>query len=372
VPLSQTDFRPGKRPRYVPSGSPRRKFPLIRLLLLLGLGVFIYTKFDTLWASVRSVVDPVAVWQSLTGGEAPESRSGSALVWSDDSSRVTLTCKSGLTRECCAQLNHADGDLCGATTALLEKARWKAVLTPGKKTDHPLHIEARAVVSDLGDWGFELSGVRGRDGSGTFTFRRSAGSHAWCEIHRGCLKAPLARAPLTDGRLVSAGGAEAVYGGTTVVRWVSASSRVRAMLPGRITAVLNNTAPAGDAPSRDTAAPASVTIKVYHGGELYATYGPLRPAQGVKAGVLVKSGSYLGDAMAASGSLRVPQELDAASPDQPLEGADLNTSATLTEALTPVTGSGYTLTVGLRQSGQPVDPATFWGLSLETFAGRAP
>ena|GEM_PF-3758113 len=320
--LSHADYRPGKRPRFVPSGPPRRKFPLIRIVLLLALGVFVYAKFDDLWNGVRSVANPVTLWNKITGsGEATASGSvdGKAgrLIWSADSSRVSLECAGGLTKDCCEHLGRADAGLCQATKALLEKARWKGALTRTVAT-RPLRIEARAVVGDLGEWGYELAGLNGRDGAGHFGFRRAAGSQAWCDARRGCLRASTARAPLLDGHLVrdAAGGPpETVRAGTTFVKWSSGSPRVRAVLPGRVAKVT----PFGS----DTSA---VTVMVYHGAELYVSYGPLRPVTGVKPGALVKAGSYLGDARGTTA-----------------EG-------------------GYALNVGLRQAGRPVDAVAFWGL----------
>jgi Peptidase family M23 len=306
----------------VPSGPPRRKFPLIRIVLLLALGVLVYAKFDDVWNSVRSVANPVTLWNKMTGS-ADAASSGALggksgrLVWSTDSSLVSLACTRGLSADCCDQLNHADKGLCQASKALLEKARWKGALTQNA-ADRPLHIEARAVVGDLGEWGYELSGLSGRDGIGPFTFRRLSTSQAWCDTRRGCLRTTLARAPLLEGHLVHAAGngsSETVRAGTTFVKWASGSPRVRAVLPGRVAKVASQGA--------DTTA---VTVMVYHGAELYVTYGPLRPVAGVKAGALVKAGSYLGDARG-----------------------------------TTADGS-YALNVGLRQAGQPVDAAAFWGL----------
>jgi hypothetical protein len=314
--LSHADFRPGKRPRYAPSGPPRRKVPLIRIVLLIGLGIFVYTRFDTMWSGVRDFVNPDKVWHKLTG-QSDENRDGTLkLTWSSDSSRVSLECPRGLNAACCESLADADGDLCGEASALLEKAQWKRALQGKDLGKQPLFVEGRAVVSDLGDWGFELSDLRGRDAAGAFVYRRAAGSQAWCDTRRGCLKPLLPRAPLLDGRLSAMGdlkGSESTAGATS--QWLSGSPRVRSVLPGRVVAVI--------------AAQPHVFVRVYHGGERYVTYGPLKAAPGVKPGVMVKLGSHLGDA-----------------------------------AMRPGTG-GYSLTVRLRDGGRPSSAESFWGIRPE-------
>ncbi|HLU69289.1 MAG TPA: hypothetical protein VKZ88_00815 [Fibrobacteria bacterium] len=318
--VKHTDFRPARRPRYVPSGRPRRKFPLIRILLLIALGLFVYSRLDTLWAVASESLRPATVWHKVTGAifGGDESSGELPLAWSRDSSRVTLDCPRGLDAACCESLSAVNENLCGATAALLEKARWQGELSGPRETPRPLRLEARAVVSDLGEWSHELAGVRGEDPSGPYAYRRAAGSHAWCDARRGCLTRPRAQPPLAAGRLLSSGRADPIRGGATIVQWVAATPRVRAILPGRVTAVDSATG----------RGPAAI-VHVYHGTELYATYGPLTPAAGVRPGALVKTGSYLGDAPA------------------------------------PVKTGLYRLTMNIRQGGQPLDAATLWGQAAD-------
>jgi hypothetical protein len=302
VRLSHADFRPGKRPRYVPSGSPRRKLPLIRIALLLGLGFLVYTGFDEYWPRLRDSVQPAALWARAFGSGAPAATLAAA--WSGDSSRITLECPRGLTGACCEALRPAGPDLCGEAAALMTKARRKGAIRVGARQEGTLQLEARAVVSDLGDWGFQLSGLRGRDGAGVFLFRRAAGAAAWCDAARGCLREPAPRAPLAGGLLREEPGAGP--------RWTAPGAQVRAVLPGRVAAVTK---------ARD-----GMRVRVYHGRELYTDYGPLTPAAGVKSGALVKAGSHLGNAPGAG-------------------------------------GEGHTLTVRVRQAGLNVDPAAFWNVN---------
>lgn len=332
--LSHADYRPGKRPRFVPSGPPRRKFPLIRIVLLLALGLFIYARFDSLWTMARTAAAPLAIWNKTAGSTEGKNSGSSALTWSGDSSRVTVSCPRGLDATCCEHLDGVERGLCGSARAVLGHARWRGALKPareaasGRAEARPQQWEARAVVSDLGDWGYELSGLRGRDDAGSFAYRRAAGA-SWCEPRRGCLSPALkparARAPLADGRLVEFGGAEGVRGGATVVTWISSSPRVRAVLPGRIVSV--DASPRATESDGSDASARPAVVRVYHGAELYATYDGIVPAAGVQPGALVKAGSWLGDLAATRAGA----------------GA-----------------GGYLLSMSLRQAGQPADAALLW------------
>ncbi len=309
---THADFRPGKRPRFVPSGKPRRKLPLIRIALLIGVGLLVYARFDDYWPHLRKAATAVAPWSGKTA-PAPAHSGALEPVWARDSSRVTLACAAGLENDCCAALESLDQGLCGETQALLAKARWKQRIShshapAGKEA---LLLEARAIVSDLGDWGLELSGLRGNDDAGVYLFRRAAGISTWCDAARGCLRDPLPRTPLAQGHLQE-DAEEARHGGMNG-HWVSGVRQVLAVLPGHVVSV--------------DSTPSGVTVTVYHGREIYAEYGPLEPAHGVRSGAPVKAGSHLGDVLA---------------------------SAAGTE--------GNVLTVRIVQAGQSRDPAMFWGI----------
>jgi hypothetical protein len=310
--MFHSDFRPGKRPRFVPSGSPRRRIPLIRIALLLAFGLFVYSGFDEYWPRLREAVNPAALWRDTFAQPASPPAGSLTVVWSNDSSRVTLECPLGLTGACCEALHAADQNLCSEATALLTKARWKRAIASPVREEAPLQLEARAVVSDLGDWSFELSGLRGRDPAGNFLFRRTTGSGAWCDPGRGCLGSPVPRIPLAEGRLLgrTAGGA---------ALWIAVGPHVRAVLPGRIVAV----DPVPSVSGEVTGVPGAARVRVYHGSELYTSYEPVRTAANVKPGALVKAGSHLGGA--------------------------------------PRTATGYALTVRVRQAGQNLSPLVFWG-----------
>jgi hypothetical protein len=301
VKLSQADFRPRKRLRHVPRGSPKRGFPLIRLALLLAAAVLIYTRFDDIWPRVRDAMNPSSAWTAISGAFGPDEarENGPAPEWSADSSRFFLDCPGRLDAACCAAAGAISPDLCGEAAALLARARWKRA---AGELREGLRLEGRAVVNDLGIWDHELSGMRGRDESGAFHFRLAAGGR-WCDAGRGCLGNPAPTLPLAGGRSRPAGEPAATL-------WTGDSPRVRALLPGRVMAV-------------EPLAAGGARVRVYHGREIYADYEPIRPAPGVQPGARVRAGSHLGDA--------------------------------------PRTGSGHAFTLRLLQTGLPVDPAGFWG-----------
>lgn len=282
---------------------------MIRIALLVALALFVYGRFDVLWSWVRETANPVAlssaIWRAAFDGDA-----GNAMpvpVWSPDSSRMRLECPRGLTPGCCESLTGAAPGLCGEAGALLAKARWTGTLRGDVRA--ALGLEARAFVSDLGDWGYELDAARGRDEAGAYRLRKNAAGQ-WCDERRGCVRAPRPRAPLAGGRFFAPDG---FAPGTAL--WTARERSVRAVLPGRVM----------DVTTIDSAAGGTV-VRVYHGRELYAFYGPLRAAEGVRAGALVRAGSHLGDA--------------------------------------PRRDGGYGLRIALRRAGRPLDPASFWDGAL--------
>lgn len=285
VKATRTDYRPGRRNRRVPppSGTPRR-IPLLRLLLLAGLGAYLYASFDDLWPRVRAAVQPAAWWNAVFAGSDADAEPVSA-SWSGDSSRVVVQCPQGFDAACCGELETIQPGICGTTRALRAKAVWKKAVAVSETS--PLSVEAGAVVSELGEWGYELKALRGRDASGAWHFRRQ-GTASFCDTRRGCLGDRAPRAPLADARLHAPAFTIPDAPGT----WVSSSARVRAALPGRITAV--DSVPGG-----------GVRVRVYHGSERYIEYGPLHPVPGVEPGVLVRTGSLLGNAPSHAGRHRL-------------------------------------------------------------------
>jgi hypothetical protein len=317
--MSQADFRPKRRSGVVPSGKPRRKIPLLRILLLLLIAFFVYLKFDSLWAGVRAL-NPVALWDRAFGGDraAPDDRARPA--WSADSSEFSLECPLGL-RNCCETVPRSGAGVCREAGALLAKARARGLVPPAasEAAESRLRLRARAGVSRAGHGFFELTALQGRASGKTgapFALRKNA-SGIWCDARHLCLSRPSPRSPLASGKLLG------VPGSPGAARWVSASSAVHPVLSGRVTTV--------------DSVPGGARVRIYHGGELYTSYEPLRLAAGAKPGAMVTPGSVLGDA--------------------------------------PWLAAGYTVYLRVRRAGLNLDPAEFFSVQPaadETDTAAAP
>lgn len=320
--MSHADFRPKRRSGVVPSGKPRRKIPLLRILLLLILAFFVYLKFDSLWTGIRAL-NPVALWDRAFGGDraAPDARSHP--VWSADSSQFSLECPGGL-RGCCDTAPRSGAGVCREAAALLAKARARGLLPPASSAtpESPLRLHARARVSRAARDFFELTALQGRVSGkkdGAFSLRKNSAG-VWCDARHLCLSRSAPRSPLALGRLL--------HGPDSLgARWVSASSAVHPVLSGRITAI--DSAPVPGSPGRKGA-----RVRLYHGGELYTSYEPLRlvPA-GVRPGAMVTPGTVLGEA--------------------------------------PWLAAGYTVYLRARRAGLNLDPAEFFSMQPKAAAEEA-
>jgi hypothetical protein len=286
---------------------------------LIGVAIFVYAKFDDYWPSLRVALNPATAWDRLLGREAAAAPAApSRAAWSADSSRLTLDCPAGLGEgnACCeAASARPIRGLCRQAAVLLGRARWKGMLSAGSEKA-ALRLEGRAAFSDEGFAVYELAGLRGRDGSGGFSFQQGdAGT--WCESRRGCLSTPSPRAPLSGGRLVRGPGEK-------TAEWIAASSAVHPSLPGRVVGI--------------DSVQGGARVRLYHGRELYTSYEPVRLAAGpsaLKPGTPVTAGTVLGAApggpkgytvymrIRRAGlapdpfdffSLRAPQETDPADP----------------------------------------------------------
>ena len=305
--MTNADFRPKKRSGVVPSGKPRRKIPVLRILLLIAVATFAYLKFDSVWSGVRAL-NPVALWDKTFGGPRPVADNLTRPAWSPDSSEFTLECPTGL-RGCCETAPASATGICRQAGALLNKARVRQTLG-AVAVDAPLRLHARAGVSRTGHGVFNLSALQGRTGSGkssggSFALRKNSAG-VWCDTRQVCLSAPGPKAPLALGRLGSAG------------RWVSASSAVHPVLPGRITGI--------------DSVPGGTRVRIYHGGELYTTYEPLTGAS-LKPGAQVTPRTVLGDA--------------------------------------PWLAAGYTVILRARRGGLNLDPSDFFAVQALAVADEA-
>ena len=321
--MTHSDFRPKKRSGVVPSGKPRRKIPLLRILLLIVVAFFVYLKFDSIWSGVRHVANPTALWERAFGHPLPAVDNVPRPAWSPDSTEFTLDCPRGL-RGCCdgASFSPNASAICRQAGALLAKAQSRQVLG-AVAPESPLRLYARAGVSRTGHTVFDLTALQGRSAQGqssggTFAFRQNAAG-VWCDSRHVCLTDPVPQAPLTAGRLLRSADESSEAG-----RWVSASSVVHPVLPGRITGV--------------DSVPGGVRVRIYHGGELYTTYEPLHlpagtAAAALKPGMAVTRATVLGDA--------------------------------------PWLAAGYTVTLRARRAGLSLDPAYFFSMQPTAAADEA-
>lgn len=309
---SHGDYKPNERRRHVPTGQPRRKIPVIRAALVLGLAIFAFTRLDDYWPRLRGAFDrtrsPEISSKNVTTGKnegAGISRSATRgrLRWSADSSRLALDCPQGLSGSCCDSLNAASPGLCGEATALVARAGWKGLIDKRDAADRFVRVEAHLLEGEPVRR-MALSGMAGRDARGGFVFRRRGDAGSWCDGARGCLGGRVSPvSPLSDARLRAS---DEITGKAT---FLSPSPWVRAALPGRVISV--------------DSVEGGVIVHLYHGLETYTEYGPLRAVVGVRPGAIVKTGSHLGDA--------------------------------------PLSGATYALAVRVRQGGHPVEASAFWG-----------
>jgi hypothetical protein len=307
--MTHADFRPKKRSGVVPSGKPRRKIPVLRILLLIAIAFFVYLKFDSIWSGVRAL-NPVALWDRTFGGAQPVADNLPRPAWSSDSSEFSLDCPRGLPGCCETAPASAKGGngICRQAGALLTKARARGALG-GLPADAPLRLYAKAGVTRSGHGFFHLSALQGRVPRGktagaAFAFRRNSAG-VWCDTRHVCLSEPAPRPPLSLGRLLRS------EASPDAARWVSASAAVHPALAGRITTV--------------DSVNGGARVRIYHGGELYTTYEPLRLQDtAVRAGAAVTPRSVLGES--------------------------------------PWLAAGYTVLVRARRAGLNLDPADFFSV----------
>jgi len=306
--MTHADFRPKKRSGVVPSGKPRRKIPLLRILLLIGVAFFLYLKFDSLWTSVRGTLNPVTLWHRTLGHPLPVEDNLVHPAWSADSSEFTLDCPRGL-QGCCDGAPAGGSALCRQASAVLAKAQARRLIA-SVSADGPVRLFARAGVSRAGHETWNLGAVQARSAGerASFVLRRSAGG-AWCDGRQNCLGEASPQPPLLFARLTEAAEPGRQQGLGTL-RWVSASASVHPVLAGRVVRV--------------DSVPGGYRIEVYHGAELYTSYEPLHHAPGdtLKPGAAVTPHTMLGEA--------------------------------------PWLSAGYTVFMRLRRAGMAVDPAEFF------------
>jgi len=292
VKLPEADFRPKRRAGYVPAG-PRRKIPILRILLILIAGVFAYLKFDVLSPWLRawfksSHASHVVLEKSAASKYADWS-------FSPDSTLATLNCRQFKESEYCTSLEQLQQGLCRQVRATLAKARWFGALKNPALSQVDVHL-----VKTESDESHFLTGLQGQDSAGKFHYERTyvygEPTHPFCDSTRGCLVPPAPRFPLEHGKLTAAKPDD-------TISWMSSkTASVFPVLRGKVVSV-------------DSISPQNSRVLLYHGEELYTLYEGLRHIDGnLKPGTFVEPrqsiGSIaLGDSLALSDTSKYPFQM---------------------------------------------------------------
>jgi hypothetical protein len=278
VKLPEADFRPKRRAGYVPS-SRRRKIPLLRVVLIVVAAALVYRHFDHFWPGLKGWIHPSSQTKGAHGLKHVDL---SPYIYSADSSQIFLTLGQGPTREkdACAELEHLHEGLCAQERAALKKAGWMHALN--KPILSKMEVSLPHAFGDESPTGAStlLVVLEGWDSSGSFHYTRKGGDtlSPWCDVARGCLTSPIPHLPMIQGKLMDSASEE------LVARWHSSSAKVFPVLPG----IVSHT---------DSLGPQSYQITLYHGNELYTSYGSLQSlAPGLKPGVQVDLSRSLGEA----------------------------------------------------------------------------
>ncbi len=290
--LPEADFRPKRRAGYVPAG-PRRKIPILRILLILTVGVVAYLKFEFfspwLRAWFKSSHTPHVVLEKSAASK------NTGWSFSPDSTVATLNCRQLKESEYCPSLEQLQQGLCRQVRATLAKARWFGAL----KDPALSRVEVHLVKTESGESRF-LTGLQGQDSTGKFHYERTYAygepTHPFCDSTRGSLAPPAPRFPLEHGKLTGAKLDD------TISSMSSKTPSVFPVLRGKVVSV-------------DSISPENRRILLYHGEELYTLYEGLRHIDGnLKPGTFVEPrqsiGSIaVGDSLALSDTSKYPYQM---------------------------------------------------------------
>lgn len=286
--FSHRDFRPPRRSKYV--GRPTKRWPTLRILLLVLFGLAVYLKFDTVarlpfWKTARH---PGAWISARLHPPAPAPLpSPVALAWEPDSNRVKALCPS----ESAACLDSAfplGPEPAGQVRAILAKAaaRWQVRAAGGFAASFE---RIREPVSADSGWFLKRLEIRSASRSLVLVSDSSRGGNAFCAEGR-CLDDLSPHVPIAaflsaspalaaresfDPGLPAAEVPEARFSATN-------GSGVLPILRGQVVSV----------PSPgDTAG----WLELHHGRNLFSFYrGLARLGTSVKAGAMMEPADTLG------------------------------------------------------------------------------
>ena len=226
---------------------------------MLGVAVFLYSRFDSFWSQIVNRIKPKSNPQILE--PLPQ------WAYNRDSSQASLRCGIGLS-SCLMSAEKMRIGLGKQVESLLLKAQWMHSLK------NPQVSGFAVTFPDSGnEKSPELFVVSGRAQSGLFNYRlMKRESGIWCDENSGCLTPALAYPPM-QGKMKSD------EGGTLMI---SAFPEVHAALRGKLI-------------KRDSVSPADFCITLYHGRELYTQYQHLNQlAAGLAVGHSIRAGQPLG------------------------------------------------------------------------------
>ena len=304
--MSEADYRPKRRAGYVPS-PPRRKIPLIRLLILLAAAVVVYRHFDSYWPRLRLLVRSSSGRTPNPGNAAVNRNSG--WNFSGDSTRAFLSRGRAPYSDFCATLESMSAGFCNQTEAVVEKGKWLRMFKAPVISRVEVHFSASETGSSTKVP--VLVALEGRDGGRNFRYQRMNTDDPWCDTAGVCLSPKPPRMPVAQGTP-----SEPVTD-EPISRWVSPRAEVFPVLSGRVAKV-------------DSLESGNRRVVLYHGRELYTTYEGLKNlAKGLTRGSSVNPAVSIGEA----------DELD---------------SSSRTES------SRYVLMFRVEQAGMSLDPVEFF------------
>ncbi len=289
--LSDADFRPKHRSRTVRKPAARR--PILRILLLLGLGALAYFQFDRVWNWMGTWFQRPA----KSGTSQSEIPSNTAITWTmEEGGEARKGYCQGDLEACWEEVDVAYPGLGGHLQSLqsriisrgykpVEASQWSWSVLPsdkGRVTNHPW------ILASLND--------------GRSVWRRHAlGSEfTYCRNESDCLSEPLARLPLLEG-----------YGRAAPtppysIHWRADQADVYPLWKGLVRAI-------------DTLNSGSLQVIVDHGRLRTVAYGGLSQVHNLKPGTEVLPGKSLGSAHP-DGSGRFEMELTGKVADTPVDG----------------------------------------------------
>ncbi len=286
--ISHRDFRPPRRSKYVTQ--PLKRRPTFRILLLAGIGLAVYLKFDTVvssraFQSLRKPKEIISAFSRIGNGAPERHADPIALKWSVDSGGAEADCPSARLDSCLRGLAGMDPEALGSLRAAIQKVEWQWDAAPiAGFSAHFLRNDNPLDLLHPKETALELSRLDLPTAKGILQLIRKPGKEPapLCTADR-CLDEVHPQTPFTHYRsaaslpLVSAD--QDRIPGAVFIPEEGASAK--AILPGRVIALPKHM-------EQDW-------LEIYHGANLFSFYrGFSRLRAGLKAGSRVGIEDTLG------------------------------------------------------------------------------